>query len=421
MRGVGLGCIVSLQAALLGCSVDKQSFQPSVDAPTTDAQGQHDASETVDAPAQIDAPQQLDAAPAVDAAGAQCGDGIHVVGEVCFAPPIALGTGLVSKDARFADTDGDGDMDVVVVGDNYRVHFRSGAQFPTSTVLAPDPARFLLARDLNADGKAELFGANVSEWDMWRNTGAGSTYTMAGAINVAGQLAGGVVFANLDALAPTELVTIYTMHTSVGKLSTGSSPVMTEGNSVGVIATKTTIAAGRTSDGDLRDDVVIGGDGGIWVLHGSTTAGFENASPPPLTTRPVLKVGLGDIDGDSRLDIVFLASGEIGVMLGLAGGQFTSPTFAPVANAIATAWDVNDVDGDGRADVLLGVTTGSSHGIEIRRGGTDGTLGQPVNLPLAAPIDVIHVDGDANGDGVVDMVATRSSPVSEALVFMSAP
>ncbi len=366
----------------------------------------------------IDA-EPADSALVIDAASNGCGDGQSVAGEFCYAPPVVLGAGSTSNDARFSDVDADQDLDAIVVGDALRIHAWTGAEFAGSSQNGTtERARYLAARDVNADRREEVLSVYQTQWIFWRNMAA-PPYATAGSITVASQVAGGLVFANLDGTGAPEAVAVFSNQLSIGTIATAmpDTVAMSTLREVTFPAVDgpdgQALAAGAISDGDARDDIVVGGSRGVFVFRG---AALDGVADRPTTASPTLamNVGLGDFDGDGRPDIGILQSGRVALCRGLAGGAFAAEVTAPVLASSERAWDVADLDNDGYADLVVGV----AGGLAVFRGNASATLANPAMIPLSAPVAVLHADRDANGDGLPDIIATRAT---EAIVLLSNP
>lgn len=359
---------------------------------------------STDPDASIDA-RAIDAA--VDAAPdappvAQCGDGRRDPGEVCFGTAVSLvGTDVV-YDARLGDIDSDNDRDVVyLIGDQFVAHVNANGTFsPTGLPGATAFATFLMARDLNGDGRVELIDQNDSSIELWRTNAGSFGQTRTGVVNLQARATpGGMVFAELDGAAPAEIVGVYSNLLAVAKL--GANLGLSMGASASLNPGARSLDVGRL-DGDMLDDIVVGSAGGITV-HRGMAGGFAPTLTTPVATA-VLGVAVGDFDRDGTGDIAFSEAGAVGVMRGAGAGAFLAPSRRPVAGA-TRAVDRADVDGDGRADLAVGVS-GSSRSIAVLRGQADGTLALPVLVPIAVTPDYVHFDGDINGDGAPDLLVT---------------
>ena len=341
----------------------------------------------------------------IDAGAPRCGDHNRTQGEVCFGAPMSLiGTDVV-YDARLADLDADGDLDVVyLIGDQFVAHVNSGGAFaPAGLPGATTEGLQLLARDLNNDGRAELINQSSAAIELWRADAGGFRHTRTGVVSPPARgTPGGVVLAELDGAAPAELVGIYPGSLMIGKIGAGLT--LSLGSGVAFSSGAGAALAVARFDGDTLDDIVVGGAGGI-VLYRGLAGGFAPVLVTAVSTA-VTAVTAGDYNRDGTADIAFVESNGMGMMRGAGGGAFLGAIRRSVDGA-RPAIATGDIDGDGFADVALGVSNAGVHSIAILRGLDTGSLAQPVMIPIAVAPDYLHLDGDINGDGAPDLIVTN--------------
>jgi hypothetical protein len=372
--------------------------------------------DTIDGPAgDPDAPTTPIDAPVAP----MCDDGVRVATEVCFAAPQTLIGTDVTYDARLADTDGDGDLDVVyLIGDQFYMNVNSGNGVYASSGIpgATTNGEFLAAHDVNGDGRADLVLAADDAMEYWRSDAAQTfVHNRAGRLtSFTGQQAGGVVFADLDGAAPPEQVALFSSQLVVGVID--GSQNMTTGVGVGVNSGQVALAVGRY-DEDNRDDVLVGGGNGVLLYRGAANT-FLSVLVSSVTT-PVIGVASGDVDGDGKTDAFFAEATGVGVARGAGAGAFLAPSRTNLPGA-RRAMDAADIDGDGNDDLVVGVSTGGSFSLQFLRGQDDGTLAAPVSVPLPVEPDSVHFDGDINGDGSPDLIVTNVN-FQTILVFSSSP
>jgi len=352
----------------------------------------------------------------IDGPPPACGDGTPTRGEICYGTPLDFTGTTTPLDGQLADTDGDGDVDLIyVAGTGYRIH----AQL-TPGVLAPAGipgpntmnAQLMRAVNLTPSASVELINARDLRLEAW--VFAGGAYNAAGsaalmqspiALAVANATSGPV--ADVILLLPGE-VRVFPLDASLGFGTGGGLPTM-----LGV-ASPLDLAAGRLT-ADLRADVAIAFGSGIVTLEGSTTGlvSLRTALAGPA----VQGVEIGDINGDDRRDIAYTSvglsgqPGTLGVMRGNGDGTFQAPATLAIMN-LGGALDVRDLDGDGLDDVIA-FRNGPNLALAIARGRSDGALEAPVFVPvgptsaLQNPSLQIAARGDFNGDTVTDIVVTE--------------
>jgi hypothetical protein len=243
----------------------------------------------------------------------------------------------ISADARFADVDGDGDLDVLVSNENpfspvtggqSRLFVNDGGGLFSDQTTARLPARrdqtaALLPGDVDGDGDLDLVALNRGQERVYVNDGTGVfTDETAARFPVTADTTRGGGLADLDGDGDLDLVT----GNSRGE------PVALYLNQAGVF---TAAAFGMTP------------------LAGETDAGLE----------------LVDLDGDGDLDVYLPNAGQFLAGHGFLGGpdryfrnngrgrfmERTAVHFTPPDDPTTDA-AFGDVDGDGDLDLVVGNT-----------------------------------------------------------------
>ena len=168
-------------------------------------------------------------------------------------------------------------------------------------------------------------------------------------------------------------------------------------------------------DDDGLLDTLLAGKSGLKFIRGRPPTfgdmpGWDN--PVPILDLPCLDVVLVDLDGDGRLDVVTSVPSQQGVVVLLTqpSGTLGPPrVFAagPVPDALAAA----DLDLDGHADII--VTDPRSQTVSVLRGKGDGTLHLPQDIAVdRRPSDVVAADFDQDGDIDLAVACAGASSVS---------
>ena len=293
---------------------------------------------------------------------------------------VLLGTDF--GDFAVADADGDGDLDVYVVGETRPYGLESqlylnggaadfGAAYPDVTPIVSGALAF---GDLDGDGDPDLLSFGDGFAERYRNDG--------------------------------------------GRLRRVHAPALVRLSDAGA-------ALGDIDgDGDL-DAVAVGytanteGAGAAVVYRNDGTGAFAADTTGTLPGLHEPAVALADLDGDGDLD-AFLAGGtDRGGFRGSAGwyrndgtGVFApadTTTFAPVADAKAT---LGDVDGDGDVDIVLSGRVAGQDVNRLYRQGPAGDFAEDAEAPFPGIVARAVALGDVDGDGDVDAVA---APIFGAL------
>lgn len=364
-------------------------------------------------------------------------------GTAAFAPSTSNPFGLADVGSyaipRFADIDGDGDLDAFVgnsTGDTYFFENTGGPSAPAFAGPTPNPFGLTAVDDdavpalvdIDGDGDLDVFiGDSFEPTLFFENTGTISAPAFAPSVQDPFDLGGfewSPEFADLD--GDGDFDALYGDRSGnlrfFENTGTPSNPVF---------ASSTTNPFGLTSvdddatpalvdidaDGDL--DVFIGDDNGdvIFIENAGTTTtpSFSLTYPNPLgiTNRSVgATPTFADLDGDGDLDaLVGARSGPLEFFENT--GSEGAPAFAPATDnpfglsdpGIGDAPDFVDIDADGDFDVFLGDTEGRTDFLENTGTATTPAFASPT-LHAFGLADVgsesAPVFADIDGDGDFD-------------------
>ena len=317
--------------------------------------------------------------------------------------PPGLTAGL-SMDAKAADLDGDGDLDLVVAMEwaPHLMLFNDGkgrfSEDPTRSPRTTHDHEEVVLADLDGDGASDIL--LVSEDDrakeLYLNDGKGRFREASDRLR-ADAVTNGAIAVDVDGDGDRDLVFANAgadqvwINDGKARFTDESARRLPPDKDV-----SQDVAAGDLDgDGDL--DLVFGNEDGNRLLlndgKGVFTAAPEGAWPAArVETR---KVALGDVDGDGDLD-AYLAnvrffqqqtpSAQDRLLLNDGKGRFSdaTATHLPQDDTNAPHGDLHDLDGDGDLDILRG----------------DVVLGAPAPRPVQALLN--------DGEG-------RFAPAPEAL------
>jgi FG-GAP-like repeat len=359
-----------------------------------------------------------DAAGGIDApAAATCGDGHRDPGEVCFRPAGFVSAPGMVNDAQFGDVDGDGDHDIVhVTEDRFVAHLNVNGTFTQPAVVGPAvTATLLRSRDLDGDGRVELIVATEGRLELWRSSAGGFNPTRTGQVDVPPGFPGGLVLAELDGVAPPEVVTL--TGTVLQVSSIGAGLTLVERARIPAPSGSRVLRVGRF-DGDDLDDVAIAGQGGITVLRGN--GGGLDPLPSTSISSSVGNLITGDFDGDSHTDLLFIELDRGGLLRGAGDGSFLAPTPFGAGTVLNYGLAADDVDGDDRDDVLIGMQFGPTWSVGVALGRAGGVARVDAGVPVGVSPQFLHADADPSGDGSPDLVvSTRDLPL--VYLYLSDP
>ena len=349
-----------------------------------------------------------------------------------------------------ADVSGDGLDDVVVpTGNRVRIfESRANGSFTESTFEAGASMYFLLARDLNDDGRLDLIGIGSSavtvmlqahplDFDVLPTLPAPfSYYTWAVADDFDGDgrvdlLTGnmnlypgngdgtfaarrqffpssvsGAAAADLDGDERTDLVlALGESQVTTARNAGGGAFVLPDGVAgLGMVPTDAVLA---DLDEDGHNDLVWNRLSVIWARgRADGTFGPQQAIPFP---NFALMFAVADLNHDGHLDVIATPGDTVVAVLGNGDGTFvTSGTFATGRTPRALA--SGDLNHDGRVDLV--VANGGvyydpqSSSISVLVGNGDGTFAAEKRYATSASPRELAL-GDFNEDGHVDVAVTN--------------
>jgi hypothetical protein len=363
---------------------------------------------------------------------------VNTVGGNSFVAAVnyAVGTDLAS--IAVGDFNGDGIADIAVVNNTQAgqvsVLLGNGdGTFHAAVDYAVGTNPFSLAlEDFNGDGNTDLAVANLGDG----STTAGSIGILLGngdgtfqpqVTYAAGFNPGFVVVADFNGDGKADLAV-------ASDVSAGSLCVLL-GKGDGTFQAPLTyggffpssIAVGDFN-GDGKADLAMsnapspGSLSVVAVLLGNGNGTFQPAVNYPNNANTPDFVAVADFNGDGKQDLAVGGSGGVSIVLGNGDGTFQSPVNYATSTQ-PTSIAVSDFNGDGKPDLALAndnFTTGGS--VTVLLGNGDGTFQAPTNYTAGAnPFSVVVADFSGNGKADIAAANRGSNNVSVLMGTAFAP
>ena len=319
------------------------------------------------------------------------------VGNGLFGIPVDYGVSAEGRYIRSRDLEGDGDLDLVVIGGSVQVlsnngmgHFTAGASYASAAEFG------ILDVDLNHDGRLDLAIADYETTSVLLDEGngtfavsqypgVGGSSIRSGEFNRDGWLDltvtnGPSLTPLLSQNAPAYVVGKRLLLVTGGSGSPfdvdrgGDADLLTSSGTpygIGVIDCKGdgtfagvepvnlgtwTLASSLADfDRDGSDDLLLPGNSTSKLLMGCTREVHEVVLGSS-NHGPLWQVAVGDVSGDGWLDLIVartdFASGAVSVLFGLEGGTSFAPPTDYALGAHPTSVVSGDFDGDGLLDFI---------------------------------------------------------------------
>jgi hypothetical protein len=321
-----------------------------------------------------------------------------------------VAVGSNPQDVILADFNHDGNLDLAVANDSSTANSVSvllgtgkgtfTARKSFATGMSPP---YLVASDINGDGKLDLAVANYSNSSISALVGNGDGTFLPQQTIATTAHPGFLVSADLDGDGTPDLVSVHYSGSSVG--------VLQNRTSLPTVLSINRNSAATTSSPTVSFTVtfskpVTGVDTGDFSVAASGVS-FTGLTVTPVSSS-VYTVTVSGISGSGTLGLNLVDNNSIHDLGGgfLAGGSVTfgaQRTF--YTGTVALGRTLADVNGDGRADLVL---TNSNSTISVLLGNGNATFGAPRTFPAGTNPDAVAV-ADVNGDGKVDLVVGNSS------------
>ena len=362
-------------------------------------------------------------------------------GPLPLAPRLDLPTGDGPGLVVFADLDGDGRPDLLVLGGSSLSIYQNISTNGTVTAASfaprvdlpfPSGMDALVAADVDGDGKLDivLMNRELNQVMILQNLSTPGTITTnsfaAPVVFNTGSDPRGLAVRDLDGDGKPEIIlgnwadnTVYVYRNfgQPGSISTNSfAPPI-----VFATGANPQSLAVADLDGDGQPDIVTANnnystDNSVSILRNTSTPGNISLAPHvDLAGLPTSYcVAVGDLDGDGKPDLV-VSSFDSGQAVSVyrntsTPGDLTTNSFAPHVDFAAGGWGngvaIGDLDGDGKPDLAV-VTQLPDHlsifrNISTPGSFTTGSLAPRVDYPTGWNPNGVAI-GDLDGDGRPDI------------------
>lgn len=319
-----------------------------------------------------------------------------------FAPSYPAGASPSCVAA--GDLDGDGKLDLVVVGSagvSWIMGRGDGTFGAPKGMNVAAGANALVLGDFNGDNKLDVAAALSMSQRITVLLGDGMGGFTGTKESLAGGAPGSMAVGDLDGNGRLDLAVALPQLNEVAIL-TGAGDGTFQSSAILPTGMAPVAPVLALLDGDQKLDlaVVNGGSKSLMVFFGNGNATFQPSLSTGLGDAP-LWLAAGDLDGDGHLDIaVPLAGGSVAALMNDGHGAFVGAVGYKMSSKLVA---IADVTGDGTADVaglssVVGVLTGQGGGALAP--GPRFAAGDSAAWMVAADLD---------GDKVADLAVTNQA------------
>ncbi len=333
--------------------------------------------------------------------------------------------GLLNSSSDFGDVDGDGDLDLLIQGQNNSSEYYtklflnngSGGFSDSGVSLTKYSDGTSKLIDLDGDGDLDIFvngyngpGSAYSS-SIYLNNGSGSFVQLG--TSVIGTTEGKTIFGDVDGDDDIDILVTGTgsaTYNTILYLNDGSASFTNSGQSFAALRASSADMADIDLDGDL--DIFVSGYSPSYFarLYLNNGSGSFSDAGESFTGLIYSDVAMGDIDGDAYPDIIY--TGNNGSVLTTliyfnngGDGSFTASGQTLQGGSYGTL-NLGDVDGDGNSDLLM---TGSGYAIVYENDGNGTFMNSGLSLKGVSNGSGKFIDLDEDDDLDVFITGTHGT------------
>jgi FG-GAP-like repeat len=357
------------------------------------------------------------------------------VGAQTFFPSSPL-TNEVPYCVAVADVNGDGLPDLItanilnngtstltVLTNSGKGDFIYSADYPVG-VQAVQPAAFLVAADVNGDGKPDLISANYLDNTLTVLTNNGNGTFTPSSTNTVGANPFTVAIVNVTSKTSVDLVCGNAGENTLTILTNSGNGIFTVSDTIAVSTdpNSTPLVTAADVNGDGWADLICAnlGDNDIMVLTNNGHGQFIVSWTSSVGDSPY-NVAVADINGDGKPDLISVNSGDNNVIVFTNNGAATFTSVSTNQVGQTPLWvAAADVNRDGKTDLIT--ANNADYTLTVLTNDGSGNFAFCQTIPVDAEPTFVTA-ADLNLDGAMDLVSANlgNNTVGSLTVLLDLP
>jgi hypothetical protein len=341
--------------------------------------------------------------------------------QVSFSPAVNYTVGSGPTSVTAADVNGDGKLDLICA--NYGLgndntltvltNNGNGVFGSNATLTVGNGVGFVMAADINGDGKVDLISANANDSTLTILTNNGSGVFGSNATLTVGMNPAFVVAADVRGSGKLDLISA-----NFGSYGgSGNTLTVLTNNGAGVFGSNATLIVGNNPNcvaaadinGDGKVDLISANfyDGTLTVLTNNGAGVFGSNATLFVGGNP-RRVVAADVNGDGKLDLIsanYNVPGTLTVLTNNGSGVFGLNATLNVGNEPADVVAA-DVNGNGTLDLISANDINNFTTLTVLTNNGSGVFSSNAMLTVGnRPLRVVAAD--VNGDGKLDLITAN--------------